>query len=94
MQYTASSYAQPLTDLFRLILRTRTKSAAPAGLFPSGATLSTHTPDVFREAVFQPVFAGIERALDRLRVLQHGRIQLYVLYIVLTLIALMVWKLG
>lgn len=94
MQYTASSYAQPLTDLFRLILRTRAKSAAPAGLFPGRATLSTHTPDVFREAVFQPAFAGIERALDRLRALQHGRIQLYVLYIVVTLIALMVWKLG
>jgi hypothetical protein len=32
--------------------------------------------------------------LDQLRVLQQGRIQVYVLYIVLTLIALMVWKLG
>ena len=49
---------------------------------------------MFRESVFRPVFAGVERALDRLRALQHGRIQLYVLYIVLTLIALMVWKLG
>ena len=48
-----------------------------------GAPLSRRKrPDVFGEAVFRPAFSGIARALDRLRVLQHGRIQLYVLYIV------------
>jgi formate hydrogenlyase subunit 3/multisubunit Na+/H+ antiporter MnhD subunit len=94
MQYTASSYAQPLTSLFRLVLRTRTRLVPPTGLFPRRAALFTDTPDPFREAVFQPAFAGIKRGLDRLRVLQHGRIQLYVLYIVLALIVLMVWKLG
>jgi hypothetical protein len=55
--------------------------------------LVTETPDVFREGVFRPAFVGIRRALDRLRILQHGRIQLYVLYVVLTLVALMVWTL-
>ena len=93
MQYTASSYAQPLTELFRLVLRTRVRLVAPTGLFPSRAMLVTETPDVFREAVFRPAFVGIRRALDRLRILQHGRIQLYVLYVVLTLVALMVWTL-
>jgi formate hydrogenlyase subunit 3/multisubunit Na+/H+ antiporter MnhD subunit len=93
MQYTASSYAQPLTDLFRLVLRTRVRLVAPTGLFPSRAMLVTETPDVFREVLFRPAFVGIRRALDRLRILQHGRIQLYVLYVVLTLVALMVWTL-
>ena len=94
MQYTASSYAQPLTALFRLLLGTKTRATLPAGLFPHRATFHTHTPDTFREGVYRPAFAGVERFLDRLRVVQHGRIQLYVLYIVVTLIALMVWKLG
>ena len=94
MQYTASSFAQPLTELFGLVLRTRTRLVPPKGLFPRRAALETDTPDAFSELLFRPAFAGIERALDRLRVLQQGRIQVYVLYIVLTLIALMVWKLG
>jgi hypothetical protein len=32
--------------------------------------------------------------LARMRWLQQGRIQLYVLYIALTLLVLLVWKLG
>jgi hydrogenase-4 component B len=94
MQYTASSFAQPLTELFALVLRTRIRLSLPEGFFPRRAALHTDTPDVFFDLLFRPVFTGIERALDRLRVLQQGRIQVYVLYIVLTLIALMVWKLG
>jgi NADH:ubiquinone oxidoreductase subunit 5 (subunit L)/multisubunit Na+/H+ antiporter MnhA subunit len=94
MQYTASSFAQPLTELFGLVLRTRTRLVPPKGFFPHRAALETDTPDAFSELLFRPAFAGIERALDRLRALQQGRIQVYVLYIVLTLIALMVWKLG
>jgi hydrogenase-4 component B len=94
MQYTASSFAQPLTLLFHMVLRTRIRLVPPEGPFPREAALATDTPDVFREGVYRPVFAGFEHALDRLRVLQHGRVQLYVLYIVLTLIALLVWKLG
>jgi hydrogenase-4 component B len=93
MQYTASSFAQPLTALFRPVLRTRMRLTPPAGLFPARGALATETPDTFREALFRPAFAAVERALGRLRLLQHGRIQLYVLYIVATLIALMVWRL-
>ncbi len=93
MQYTASSFAQPLTSLFRLVLRTETHARPPAGLFPREGALVTETPDAFREAVFRPAFAVIGGALERFRLLQHGRIQLYVLYVVVTLIALIAWKL-
>jgi hydrogenase-4 component B len=93
MQYTASSFAQPLTALFRLVLRTETHARPLVGLFPPKAALVTETPDAFREAFFRPAFAAIGRTLERFRFLQHGRIQLYVLYVVVTLIALIAWKL-
>jgi hypothetical protein len=93
MQYTASSFAQPLTYLFRGLLRSDAAVLAPGGLFPREARLHTHTPDPFRERLFRPAFGAVAGALERLRVLQHGRTQLYVLAIVLTLIALVVWKL-
>ena len=36
MQYTASSYAQPVTGMFQTVLRTRCDLRAPQGLFPVG----------------------------------------------------------
>jgi hydrogenase-4 component B len=93
MQYTASSFARPLTLLFGELLRTRTTRVAPAGPFPAQAALATETPDVFRDALFRPVFQMASGALARLRWLQRGRVQLYVLYILLTLVVLLVWKL-
>jgi NADH:ubiquinone oxidoreductase subunit 5 (subunit L)/multisubunit Na+/H+ antiporter MnhA subunit len=44
--------------------------------------------------VYEPCFRGGERFLKKFRWLQHGRVQLYVLYIMATLLVLMVWKLG
>jgi hydrogenase-4 component B len=94
MQYTASSFAQPLTTLFAPLLRTRRKLAAPEGYFPREASLATATPDPARVAVYEPAFSGVGWVLARMRWLQQGRIQLYVLYIALTLLVLLLWKLG
>ncbi len=93
MQYTASSYTQPLTALFRPILQSREQLVLPEDLFPSDASLHTETPDVFAR-LYAPVFAAVGRGLSALRWLQHGQVQLYVLYIAVTLVALLVWKLG
>ena len=93
MQYTASSFARPLTLLFLGFLRTRTTRVLPAGPFPTRAALATETPDVFRDALFRPAFQLASGTLAKLRWLQRGRVQLYVLYILLTLVLLLVWKL-
>jgi hypothetical protein len=93
MQYTASSFAQPLTDLFKPLLGTRKNVSAPSGYFPSDAALKTETPDMSSEKIYRPVFTRIGVGLSRLRWLQQGNVQLYVLYIALTLLALLVWKL-
>jgi hypothetical protein len=93
MQYTASSFAQPLTTLFHGVLGTRERASAPKGLFPKTAFFGSETTDVFKERFFKPVFLAIESALARMRWLQHGRLQLYVLYIAVTLLVLLIWKL-
>lgn len=94
MQYSASSFAQPLTDLFRGFLQTQRKLAPPEGFFPRSASFISRTDDVCREHFYRPVFAAIGHGLSSMRWLQHGQIQLYVLYIALTLLALLVWELG
>jgi len=93
MQYTASSFAQPLTWFFRVFLQTHTKLAPPVDFFPASASLVTHTDDVCREKFYRPMFRSVGWLLSRLRWLQHGRVQIYVLYIALTLLALLLWKL-
>lgn len=93
MQYTASSFAQPLTSLFAPLLRTRCAVSPPRGIFPVAASLATSTPDVVREMAFTPVFGALGRRLSSFRRLQQGRVQVYVLYIVLTLLALLLWQL-
>jgi hydrogenase-4 component B len=93
MQYTASSFTQPLAKLFHGVLQTRVNASAPKGLFPKTAFFATVTTDVFKERFFKPVFVEIEAAIARLRWLQHGRLQLYVLYIAVTLLVLLIWKL-
>jgi formate hydrogenlyase subunit 3/multisubunit Na+/H+ antiporter MnhD subunit len=94
MQYTASSFAEPLVGLFRSLTRTRVQLEAPAGPFPARASLSIEAPDLARELLYRPAFSGVGWALSRIRWLQHGRVHLYVLYIALTLVVLLVWKLG
>ena len=94
MQYTASSFADPITRMFRAVLRPHESLRGLSGLMPSGASLRTHTPDVVTEGFYRPIFRAVASLAGRLRKLQQGRIQLYVLYIALTLLVLLLWKLG
>jgi hydrogenase-4 component B len=93
MQYTASSFAQPLTKMFDFVLRTRRRFVSPEGFFPTQSSLHTQTDDVFRRSLFQPAFNGVAWLLLRLHWLQQGRVQLYILYVAATLLALLVWNL-
>ena len=94
MQYTASSFAQPLTEIFRLFLQTRQRAQISDELFPSRASFSSETPDLCTTRLYAPVFTAIDRALSALRWFQHGEVHLYILYIAITLLVLLVWKLG
>jgi len=94
MQYTASSFAQPIIDFFDIFHHGRKRFRPPRGYFPKTASFETETLDTSQEAVYRPIFETVGRILSKMRVMQHGRIQLYVLYIVLTLVVLFLWKLN
>jgi peptidoglycan biosynthesis protein MviN/MurJ (putative lipid II flippase) len=49
---------------------------------------------VFRDYFFGPVVLSVMWVASKLRWLQQGRIQLYVLYIAVTVLSLLMWKLG
>ncbi|MDD5327189.1 MAG: proton-conducting transporter membrane subunit [Phycisphaerae bacterium] len=92
MQYTATSFAQPLTDLFKLFLRTRKDISHPKGVFPVQSAFHTDTSDISEKYMYEPAYKWISLLLSKLRWFQHGRLQIYVLYIALTLGILLIWK--
>jgi len=94
MQYTGSSFVQPMLDVFFQTLWTRKTVTAPTGLFPSNASFSSETPDLYKELLYAPVFRRTARLIARLRWLQHGRVHLYVLYLTITIVLLLVWQFG
>jgi hydrogenase-4 component B len=91
MQYTSSSFVQPTVWFFGPVFRTRQTLIAPEGLFPQRASFSEETGDVAKEMLYLPVFRWVGRRLAGLRWLQCGRLHIYILYIGVTLIALLIW---
>ncbi|TFH08667.1 MAG: hypothetical protein E4H08_07360 [Candidatus Atribacteria bacterium] len=94
MQYTASSFAEPVTRMFNVFLRTRRRFSAPTTYFPTSSSFSTETRDLFHESLFRPAFTMTHRFLSRIHWLQHGRLNLYILSMIAALLVLLVWKLG
>ena len=89
MQYTASSFTQPITDLFRRVLGLRTSEKLPSGLFPEKAYFESHVGDTANEYFFRPSFRMVDQTMARLRWIQEGRVQVYVLYVAVTLLILL-----
>jgi NADH:ubiquinone oxidoreductase subunit 5 (subunit L)/multisubunit Na+/H+ antiporter MnhA subunit len=91
MQYTASSFAENFTTLFSGVLHTRTHLKKPEGFFPKEASFHSETPDFFLDALYRPLLRAVEAFRNRWKTFQQGRIQIYLLYLSVTLLALLVW---
>ncbi len=91
MQYTASSFAQPLTTQFRLFIGSRETLVPPEGYFPAAASYASDSGDPFLRLLFAPGFRWFSRVVAPLNVVQHGHIHVYVLYVAATLVALLIW---
>ena len=84
MQYTASSFAGMLVDLFGGLLRPQRHAPKITGPFPMPERFSSHVPEAVLELIYLPVLKRGNELLMPLRKLQHGQIPLYILYIFVT----------
>jgi len=91
MQYTGSSFGELFGSLAAPLIRTRTAMGSVAGLTPGPARLSYAPEETVLHRVIQPVFGLVGIAFSFLRRLQHGEVQIYILYIFVTLFLLMLW---
>ncbi len=93
VQYTGSSFSQPLTVAFRSVLRTDLGGCWPEGYFPKASSFWTDTPGIFTRRVYEPLFAFIMALTSKTRKIQHGGTHLYVFYILVALVAVLFWSL-
>ncbi len=94
MQYTSSSFAQPLKDVFNGIVLTLYKKTLPHKiLFPPASYYYSRAGDIFRENFYQLVFKGTRDLFLKLRLVQGGGVHAYILYIVVALVTTIAFKL-
>lgn len=94
MQYTVGSFASIINEWFAWILRPERHRRLPEGPFPREAHDVEHTPETMLEKIVQPAALLVLRVSVVVRRLQHGRVQSYLLYLligiaVLSLLVLM-----
>ena len=94
MQYTSTAFSKPLRKVFAHVYRPeRTVEVAPAAgtYFPTAISYRSVRTTSFERLLYRPAVDAIISAAHRLRRLQTGNIQVYLLYIFLALVALLVF---
>ncbi len=88
MQYTAGSFAGIITEWFAWILRPERHEHRPEVSFPLDASWVEHTPETVLDQVVEPAGGVVMRLSLAARSLQHGRVQSYLFYLLIGLVAL------
>jgi formate hydrogenlyase subunit 3/multisubunit Na+/H+ antiporter MnhD subunit len=92
IQYTGRSFAEILVGtLLPRFLRPRTLRNGPEGLFPSKSEFTADSPDPVSDKVYEPLFACWAARFVRLRILQQGKVHIYLVYIMLTVVLALAW---
>lgn len=92
MQYTGCSFAEMLAEqLLPRFLRPQTARRAPRGLFPDASDFRSNSPDPVSEKIYEPFFRRAAARFSRLRILQQGKLHVYVVYILLAVVMALAW---
>ncbi|MBI3848363.1 MAG: oxidoreductase [Planctomycetes bacterium] len=92
MQYTGRSFAETISEhLLPRFLRPRIGGQLPRGLFPAESRFTAECPDPVSDRVYEPFFGRWAERFARLRVLQQGKIHVYLVYIVVVVVLALAW---
>lgn len=93
MQYTATSFVRPLSKTFQALSPIEEKSEHPAGLFPGKSSFVSSPPPVERAVGYARLFRLVSAVAAKVRQMQTGQVQTYLLYMAVVLVLLLIWKL-
>jgi hydrogenase-4 component B len=92
MQYSACSFSQLFAErLLPRPLAPRVLATPVRGPFPDPVQFATEEGDPITRGGYEPVFGAIARRFARLRVLQQGNAHLYLAYILIAVLASLLW---
>ena len=89
MQSSGSSFAATLLGTFRWALRPVEQGHPVRGTFPVRASFHSRVPDTVLDRFLLPVLRRLARLTLYARYLQQGRLQVYLLYVAVTLLVLL-----
>lgn len=93
MQYTARSFGEWINErLTPRFFQPAVRATAPRDLYPQSASFETEIDEPFTAHVYEPFAQRWAARFMRLRWMQQGRLSIYVLYIVVTLVAFVAWS--
>ncbi|MCX6899062.1 MAG: hydrogenase 4 subunit B [Verrucomicrobia bacterium] len=94
MEYTATGFSKPLRMIFKALFRPRREVQREYDFSPYFATtlrFESHMEEVFQTRFYRPVNLWLLRLSRRLRALQAGSLQAYLIYVFITLVALLLF---
>ncbi len=91
MQYTGSSFGYLFGSLAAPLIRLRVGRGGIEGVAPAPARLRYAPEETLLQRLVLPGLSVAGVACAFLRRLQHGEVQIYILYVFVTLICLMLW---
>jgi hydrogenase-4 component B len=96
MEYTATGFSKPLRMVFKALFRPRRdvqREYDYSPYFTKALRFESHIEEAFVTRLYRPLNRGILRFSRRMRALQAGSIQAYLIYIFVTLLLLLMFAL-
>jgi hydrogenase-4 component B len=96
MEYTATGFSKPIRMIFKALFRPRREVQREydySPYFAKNLRFESHIEEAFVTRIYRPLNRGILRVSRRMRALQAGSIQAYLIYIFITLLLLLLFAL-
>ena len=92
IQYTGKSFSKPLGKIFNFILieKKHYEELNPGEIFPAKRSYVSHYHDFFERNLIDPVISRVNHSANYFSFIQNGRIQSYVLYGILFILAMFI----
>ena len=96
MEYTATGFSKPIRMIFKALFRPRREVQREydySPYFTKTLRFEAHVEEVFETRIYRPLNRMVLRLSRRMRALQAGSIQAYLIYIFITLLLLLLFAL-
>jgi hydrogenase-4 component B len=96
MEYSATGFSKPIRMIFKALFRPRREVQREydySPYFAKNIRFESHVEEVFEKRVYRPINRAVLRLSRRMRALQAGSIQAYLIYIFVTLLSLLLFAL-